>query len=60
MKMGTLDKKATAIANGYSEGQAEALELWDTGAFVRLINDMIRPDNKPKEWVFKEDVKGGM
>lgn len=49
-----LDQYATAIANGYTDGQAQTLATWTQEEFVIFINDMIRFDGKPKEWVFKK------
>ena len=47
-----LDVKATALANGYSEGQAETLAMWTEKEVIALVSDMIRVDGKKPVFVW--------
>jgi hypothetical protein len=49
-----IDKLKTALANGYSEGQAKTLARWNTLDFMYFMNDMIRVDGEQKIWVFED------
>ena len=48
-----LDKRATALANGYSEGQAATLMRWSEKEVIALISDMVRPDGKKPQLVWE-------
>lgn len=53
-----IDKYATAVANGYSPSQAEALADWTDFAFVTFMNEMILPSHIPKKsWIFEKTKK---
>lgn len=50
-----IDKRATAIANGYSAGQADACERMAWRDFFILFTDqVIRGDGLPIVWKFKD------
>lgn len=49
-----IDKIKTALANGYSEGQASVLAGWSTLDFMHFMTDMIRADDERKIWVFED------
>jgi hypothetical protein len=49
-----IDKFRTAVANGYSEGQASVLAGWSTLDFMAFMNEVIRSDGERKIWVFED------
>jgi hypothetical protein len=49
-----IDKFKTALANGYTEGQAATIARWSTHDFMGFMNDVIRGDGARKVWVFAD------
>jgi hypothetical protein len=49
-----IDKFETALANGYSEGQAGTLNRWSQQEVMMFIEDMIRGDGKPNVLVLDD------
>jgi hypothetical protein len=50
----SIDKFRTALVNGYSEGQAKALERFSLRDFMVFMSDVILPVGKDKVWVTKD------
>lgn len=49
-----VDKFKTAILNGYTEGQARALEMWSNEDFLIFMGEVIRADGKRVQLMYED------
>jgi hypothetical protein len=47
-----IDQYQTALANGYSPGQAESLASWPLKNFMVFMSTMVRGDCGKRVWVY--------
>lgn len=54
LKVIKVDKFKTAVLNGYTEGQARALEVWSEEEFLIFMGGVIRPDGKRVQLMYED------